>query len=341
MKLSLKKRNFLLTALLFFASLLVSLAIIEICIRLSGKTTWSEEKVYHHCPIMTMPDEEIGWINKPGVYKYSTTNDGRNVITVTIDQDSARGVTKEESSKPEIWFFGGSFTFAWSITDGGDYPSQIGQQLPQFRIRNFGAPGYGTLQSYMLFRRLLQTSGIKPVLVVYGFVFTHGSRNVANHWWLYNIRRAEGEQAWAETPYARLDESGSYKIYPPKKYSKWPLSQYFATINLIQDCYNKVDDDNINKQISAVTAKTLNDWNHEARTVKAKFLVYNIWIPPKSGWRGVLRKNKILSIDPVKMFHLSPRTTISGDPNHPNIFVHRYWADYFIKTVKFELEKKK
>ncbi len=333
------KRNYLLTSLLVFASLLIGLAVFEIFLRLSGKTTWSEEKVYSHCPVMTMPDEEIGWVNKPGVYKYSTTNDTKNVITVTIDQDSARGAIKEESSKPEIWFFGGSFTFAWSVADGGDYPAQIARQLPQFRIRNFGAPGYGTLQSYLLFRRLLQTTGVKPLLVVYGFVSTHGYRNVANHWWLHSIRRAEGEQAWAKTPYARFDELKNYQIYAPKKYSKWPLSQYLATINLIQDSFNKVDDVSISKQILLVTAKILTDWIHEAREVNAKFIVYNIWVSPKSSWRNVLGKINIPFIDTSEFFQLGPQATVPGDPNHPNISVHRDWADHFVKEVKFKREK--
>jgi len=321
-----------------FIGCAVAVSLVEMYAKYARWQVWSRIKTFDHCPVMTVPDQKLGWMNKPGKYTYSVTNDDQNIIHVTINPDHSRGKPLKNQSKPEIWFFGGSFTFGWGVTDDDAYPAKIIRRQPLLKIRNFGTPGYGTLQSLYLFRKLLNTAKTIPNLVVYGLVYTHMSRNLATNWWLKSCRRAEGNQAWASVPYVRINESNQLIFFSPEKYKRWPFSDYFASINFIQDRLGMIIDKRLMNQMIPVTVELIRQWKEEAEKIKAQFVVFYLsgGINDPKLFSEPLKKLQINFWDAGAIPYPAPETTVPGD-GHPNHKIHQYWADYFLNSLNINV----
>jgi hypothetical protein len=222
------------------------------------------------------------------------------------------------------------------VTDGEEYPAQVAQQLPQFRVRNFGVPGYGTLQSLLLLRRQLKRHPKPPVLIVYGFMFHHAARNVATSQWLKSLRQIDFRESYVALPYARLNENNELMFYPLRKYVKWPLSEHLAFMSLLQDRLASIDDDGLDKQAGPVTVELIRQLNEEAKAFKAQFVVFSFWDASEANKNYYLshcNKQSITFLDCGKLPPLGPDLVVPHD-GHPNVMVHRLWAKRFLEHVK-------
>lgn len=323
-----KKSFFWAVTVLFLIILLV--AALELFARYKQYETWTRIDNFKHVPILTLPDKELGWINKPGFYRYSVTNDGNNFISVTINADHSRGRNSEiTSGKPEIWFFGDSFTYGFGVTDGEEFTARIQELLKDFRIRNFGAPGYSTLQCMMMFRKQLKIQRTTPAVVVYGLIYTHGQRNVADLWWLKSCLRAQGQQSWVAVPYARYNELGKLEFYPPKQYAKWPFSEYLAGINYIQDHIALIGDLKLRQQSGQVTLDLLTLWAVDVKRANSQFLIFNLC---GTNNPGKLRKKGFSVLDKGSTDYPKDGTTVPVD-GHPNHIIHEIWARAFVDYI--------
>jgi hypothetical protein len=93
-----------------------------------------------------------------------------------IGVDGTRVVPGAQEQNPVIAFLGGSFTFGHGVEDGEAYPAVFQRSMTDYQVLNYGAPAYGTTQSYLLLTELLESS--KDLrLVVYGFIYGHVIRN--------------------------------------------------------------------------------------------------------------------------------------------------------------------
>ena len=152
-------------SMLLLASLLFSLLLIELALRILG---WSY-------PVFAQPDASLGWSFRPNVSGWSTHE---NTAYLKMNRFGFRGPDWPERPAAgtfRIAVMGDSFVDSSNLADEHALPNVIEKQLaacPAFANRraevlNFGVSGYGTAQEYLTLRR--QIAPLHPNLVLLAF----------------------------------------------------------------------------------------------------------------------------------------------------------------------------
>ena len=218
----------------------------------------------------------LGYIFLPGQFQVTLPSDYSFTITHTADAHrathpfAANGIQNE---KKEIWIFGCSFTYGWSLNDNETYPWLLQEELPNYEVVNFGTIGYGTLQPLIQFREALQ-KGKKPAAIVYAYASFHDERNT----FLRKRRQAVGsanELGSFRQPYARFDKNGNL-IYSMADviYHEFPFARYSALIHLLEEKYNDLEEPFIHSH--EVTKAIIKDFHTMAEQQGIEFVVAGI-----------------------------------------------------------------
>lgn len=139
--------------------------------------------------------------------------------------------------KKEIWIFGCSLTYGWSLNNHETYPWLLQERFPEYEIVNFGVSGYGTIHSLIQLREALQTGRV-PALIILAYAGFHEERNVflRNAQKIYALYNKLGPGVY---PYARLETDGmlSYHV-TDLNYHEFPLMRYSALSHFLEQIYN-------------------------------------------------------------------------------------------------------
>ncbi|HXV44819.1 MAG TPA: SGNH/GDSL hydrolase family protein [Anaerolineae bacterium] len=233
---------------LFVFSALIALIGAEITLRRLGYQPWQVKDI----KIAVEPGGKffakhprLGYTHLPGEFKV-TLPDGYgfkvthlpNTLRITHPLDTyGVGLRKDE-----LWIFGCSFTYGWTLNDEETYPWLLQQQLPEVEVVNFGVSGYGTLQSFIQFQEALAARP-KPRLVIIAYASFHDQRNT--------LLRLRSKQIvpWNKLgpivqPYATIDEKGLLNYAMAEmSYREFPLMRTSALMNFIETTYDyKVED---------------------------------------------------------------------------------------------------
>jgi lysophospholipase L1-like esterase len=240
-------RSALATAALALAALALGLAAAESIARARGRRPWTPDPVAP--PVepggsLYVADPLLGFALRPGGFRvtlagglrFRATHDALgHRITRPVSQGDAT------TSGAEIWIFGDSFSYGWSVSDDESYPWLLQSALPRHRVTNFAVGGYGTLQSLLQLEAALR-SGQSPALVVLAHNFFHDSRNTFS-----SLRRRE-VVPWNRLgpilhPAARLGPDGALVIgNAPVEYAELPLMRRSALANLAATAWDLLDD---------------------------------------------------------------------------------------------------
>ncbi len=224
-----------------FIIFVLLLSIIEIVLRINGYGPYDLTKIVN--PIIKVKpgnryfqkDSLLGYKNLVGKFTVrlkdtlnfvTCHNEDTHRITVSNDEGSLRG-------KPELWFFGGSYTHGWSINDEETFPWLVQSKLDQFKVENFGVIGYGTIHFYLQLKKALAEKR-KPKLVVINHAFFHLERNL----FLFERRRLLDRWSFLgplQQPYAKVNILGNISLSETEYvYHPWSFSQYSALSRFIQ-----------------------------------------------------------------------------------------------------------
>lgn len=336
--------RFLAPALLIGASLALALSLGEAAVRWTGHSPWTPLPRFDGIPTVTGADPELGWVNQPGSYRFSAVP-GQAAAQVTIAADGSRrsGADSEtDADGATVWVTGCSLTYGWGVDDDQTYAAVAERELrargmDAARLANLGVAGYGTLQTWQLFRRHAQTQR-PPRVVLYGFFGGHGERNLAMPNFIRTLDRAASQQAWVKMPYARLDAAGALSLYPPQRYRRWPGAGRSALINLAQETADQFLRHRLEPTQHRVTLGLIERYAGEAKAAGAKFVVLILHLgeadrPVIAG----LEARGIAYLDLTGMGFPGPGTIIEGD-GHPNAMMHARWgkrlADYLEPTLR-------
>ncbi len=187
---------------------------------------------------------ELGYSLLPGAFKI-TLSDGYTWEATTSD-DGLRVTHPLAASGfdalPEIWIFGDSFTYGWSLNDAETYPWLLQRTLNRYKVMNFGVPGYGTIHALIQLREALRHR--KPVVAVVAYASFHDERNTLSREIrklavIYNKLGPSGQ------PYARLGPNQKLRYYfidnDEISYSEFPLMRHSALITYVELRYNQLD----------------------------------------------------------------------------------------------------
>src|SRR5678816_884654 len=153
--------------LLFFSIylplvLIFFFSVAEVLSRVAGYKPWfvrTENTKVEPGGRLFEKDAKLGYRDLPGQYKITLM--GAYVYTVTNLEDASRATHPLETygnrgPKLEIWIFGDSITYGWSVNDRDTFAWLLQEDFPDYEVVNFAVSGYGTLHSMIQLRDLLQ-----------------------------------------------------------------------------------------------------------------------------------------------------------------------------------------
>jgi hypothetical protein len=197
------------------------------------------------------------------------------------------------------------------------------------RIRDFGVPGYGTYQSLMLLRELIE-QGERPALVIYGFLPFHAERNVLTYSMLEAFRAFGGERF--SPPHAEL-RNGGLAVFPPFVVPGWPLEEHSALITLLHQAELRVRLANREKQRAQVTTLLLAQMQKLVEGAHGRLLVATLWDggPDPETYRRVTMDMRQVGIAQLDVTYAGaekrPEKILVGGTGHPGAIIHSWWAD--------------
>jgi hypothetical protein len=222
-----------------------------------GETSWS------------MPDPELGWINKPGTPK--AIGDGDVHMTFL---DHGRRATRADPPVGGIpvMIIGGSNAQSYGVADADTFAWRLGLRATRLSIENFGNGGYGTVQALMLAERALKDfyREVKPKVILLAFDDAHILRNVSDQSWIFTISDFEGR--YAAPPHFRL-KNGTLEFHPYRSIGFWPLETASSAVTLLHNVWLQSFAYNTKDQAMAVTRDVLSRLAALAKANSAVFAV--------------------------------------------------------------------
>ncbi|MBX7199591.1 MAG: hypothetical protein K1X51_09460 [Rhodospirillaceae bacterium] len=274
-----------------------------------GETSWS------------MPDPELGWINKPGVSR-AIGDDVRMTFW-----DHGRRATRDDPAPPAgipIMIIGGSNAQSYGVADRDTFAYRLGQRDPRLSIENFGNGGYGTVQALMLAERALKDfyKDTKPKVIVLAFDDAHILRNVSDQSWVFTISDFAGR--YAAPPHYRL-ENGALTFHPYRSIGFWPLETHSAALTLLHNVWLQSLAYNTKDQALAVTREVI---ARLAALAKANGAVFGVAVLEDRGGvtPALFRDAPFPHVDCSGPGRADPKGTYMAANGHPNPALHAYFT---------------
>lgn len=274
-----------------------------------------------------VPDVVLGWRNAPGMY--TVPGVGSGVVRATIAEGGNR-VTHRGSGQgvggPDIWILGDSLTAGWGVTDEETYAWKLQEQFPKMTFSNYGVPGYGTVQSLLHLRQLLQSVEEKPWLILYGFNDFFPDRNVAGPPW----RKAMdiSSRIARRLPYAFLDAKGVLQLHAPIGFGIVPLRRILASAALLEEELQEAIVRQRVQEKTIITERLLGEMSRESGNVGAQFIVVFLSVGQEAHeqYGHALEQQGIPFIDCAFPEVHVPEMQVPGD-GHPNGRMHTLFSE--------------
>ena len=272
------------------------------------------------------PDPVLGWRNNPGVHP---ADEGPHE-PMTILPDGSRATGTPPGAGPTVLIVGCSYAEGYGVRDDETFAWKLQQRFPQLCIRDFGVPGYGTYQSLVLLRELIERQGVQPALVIYGFLPFHADRNVLTYSMLEAFRAFGGERF--SPPHAE-SRNGELTAFPPFAVPDWPLEEHSALITLLHQAELRVRLANREKQRAQVTSLLLAQMEKLVEGAHGRLLVATLWNggPDPETYRRITMDMRQAGIGQLDVTYAGaetrPEKILVGGTGHPGAIIHSWWAD--------------
>jgi len=314
--------------LLIIGSLIVSLLIVELASRMAGfeprtlavndffvdglDTTWS------------MPDSELGWINKPGT---SVSMEFGNAPMTFWDNGrrASRGAVAVPPHAASIMIVGGSNAQAYGVIDQESFAYKLAKRFPYLWFENFGNGGYSTVQALLLSERELSDiyGATKPDLIVLTFADSHVNRNVSDQSWIYSISDSQGR--YVAPPHFRLT-NGELDFTPFETIEPWPFETSSAALTLLHNIWLQSVAYNTADQGIDVTRMVFKRFEELVKGSGAELLV--AVLEDRSQISGSVFDGLSLNIVDCSGYERDSRADyLLGGNGHPNARYHTHFAE--------------
>jgi len=196
------------------------------------KMTW--ERV---CLPITTPDPELGWKTKAVDLRVTVTNarpKRRVSWRCVIDRSGARmtcqGIDKNQQDKAVIAIYGSGATFGEALSDQETFSWLLQKEFPEFRVKNYGTPGYSLYQMYLSHLRKMKTD--RPAVVIVELSDEMAKKNLGGCKWPFY-----GEINIA--PGCRV-RRGKIVRWRPKSYLHLPTATKSKAIKYLERLLNQI-----------------------------------------------------------------------------------------------------
>lgn len=277
--------------------------------------------------------ESLGYANLPGEYKVTLRSGYK--FNITHLQNSSR-ITyplenyAENQTKPEIWIFGCSYTYGWSINDNETFTWLVQEQFPEYEVINFGVNGYGTIHALLKLQKLLESGSPEIVILVHaGF---HEERNT------YTRQRRKTFTEWnsigvLNQPFASLNGNDSLTIEIREvEYHEIPLIKQSSLVNFLEKKYNEMEyrrhkSDKVNQAIILEMASI-------SKSKNIDFILAGIYEAEEM--LEYARTQGIRTVD-ISVDAAKPEYRNLPHDNHPNALANSNYAEKLSQYLQSEL----
>jgi L-amino acid N-acyltransferase YncA len=281
----------------------------------------------------------LGYANIPGEFTV-TLSDGYSFkvtnLPDTLRITHPRSTYGEVGKKAEIWIFGCSLTYGWSLNDQETFPWLLQERFPQYEVVNFGVNGYGTVQSLIQLRQAL-AKGRVPKVCVLDFASWHDERSLFSRNW-QRIFAPYNKLGQLEYPYARLDHNGKLNYYMGKvEYNEFPFMRHSALSYFIEQKYNKLEEHFCH--IRQVTKALLLEFANTAKQHNVPTVVAGItYSKPTRDMLSFVQEHGFKAVDIAVDLDMRENTNYPHD-GHPSASANKKYADKleaFLRTKVLE-----
>ena len=145
------------------------------------------------------------FINREFDYEQFTEhaeNNGYDNKFVNVTPQLGRKTVSPKNCKKNIFFYGGSTTFGYNVTDVQTIPSYIGETLlknnKEICVKNFGRGSYFSTQENILFQKHILNKKIKSedIIIFIDGINENGNRNSRNTAFLFEVNKAVNQKYW-------------------------------------------------------------------------------------------------------------------------------------------------
>ena len=129
-------------------------------------------------------------------------NNGYNKKFVNVTPNLGRKTISPTNCKRKIFFYGGSTTFGYNVTDYQTIPSYLGEILinkeKDICVKNFGRGSYFSTQETILFQKHILNKDIakNDIVIFLDGINENGNRNSRNTSFLFNAQNALNQKYW-------------------------------------------------------------------------------------------------------------------------------------------------
>ena len=195
-------------------------------------------------------------------------NNGYDNKYVNVTPVLGRKTISPTDCNKNIYFYGGSTTFGYNVTDFQTIPSYLGEMLiennQKICIKNFGRGSYFSTQETILFQKHILNKNIKKndIIIFLNGVNENGNRNSRNTRFLYNSNEVLNQKYW-----------DMYKYTFPIFFDSLAINQFVKRIQKKFDLQKKdtLDQTNIFEQkddLEHVYQKNIDIRNGICQTIK-------------------------------------------------------------------------
>ncbi len=266
------------------------------------------------------PDSLLGLKLDVGTYKiyyedstYWQTTNNNNGYRITSEDFSL----SSDSVLKHIDIFGCSFTYGTGLADTQTYPFLLQKMLNHIKINNYAVPGRGMAGNLANITK--QNKIDSNTVLIYSYIQGHDYKtNNANRKSMYPSRN------FLKGYYFLYLNDSLDVVRTQYDYKPWPLIQYSAFLNFIEDQYLDILDDRQNKHIAS--KKAVSFLNNLCKKNKAKFIFVILTNQePCVDMLNYCQENNIpcadLSVDiSDNKYNLEPYD------NHPNFAANKIYA---------------
>lgn len=275
----------------------------------------------------------LGYTHIPGQYKVTLDSDYSfqvshlpNTLRITHPLASYDG----SNQKPEIWVFGCSFTYGWSLNDEQTYPWLLQERLPEYEIINFGVNGYGTMHSLIQLRQALESTK-PPKVVVLAYADFHDERNTFIRMWRKMVAPMNKLGPLAQ-PYARLGSDGNLRYSLAEvEYTAFPLMGHSALVHFLEGLWNRAE--HKLHRSHKVSEALVMEMASLARKHNVKFVLASI--APDRRMLEFTKQNGIPGVDISVDISIGEYNNLPHD-SHPSAIANKKYADKLESFLKSE-----
>tara|TARA_Y100000389_G_scaffold13677_1_gene12186 strand:- start:432 stop:1544 length:1113 start_codon:yes stop_codon:yes gene_type:complete len=133
--------------------------------------------------------------------EHAEVNDYNNKF-VNVTPNLGRKTISPKNCKKTIFFYGGSTTFGYNVTDNQTIPSYLGKILVDNKVdicvKNFGRGSYFSTQETILFQKHILNDSIKKndIVIFLDGINENGNRNSRNTGFLFQVNKAINQKYW-------------------------------------------------------------------------------------------------------------------------------------------------